>query len=72
MFFTGLRVFLHSAPIAEILIFPLLPRDKVRITDGLWAGKVGEVTGMDSRGQAKVLVGKMTVQVKAEDLIKMD
>ncbi len=46
--------------------------DKVRITDGLWAGKVGEVTGMDSRGQAKVLVGKMTVQVKAEDLIKMD
>ncbi len=46
--------------------------DRVRITEGLWAGKVGKVTGMDSRGQAKVLVGKMTVQVKADDLIKMD
>ncbi|MCD6497674.1 MAG: hypothetical protein J7M25_05125 [Deltaproteobacteria bacterium] len=42
--------------------------DPVRITDGLWAGKTGKVQAIEARGQVKVLVGTLTVQVKADDL----
>tara|TARA_B100000700_G_C14865060_1_gene770523 strand:- start:662 stop:1060 length:399 start_codon:yes stop_codon:yes gene_type:complete len=43
--------------------------DKVRVTAGLFSGEVGTIQSIDTKGKAKVQVGKMSVVVPAEELI---
>lgn len=42
--------------------------DTVRIKRGMLAGKTGVIQELDSKGQLKVLVGKMMVKLDAEDV----
>jgi hypothetical protein len=42
--------------------------DRVRITGGLFAGKIGVVQGVDTKANVKVLVGAMAVTVPGADL----
>lgn len=44
------------------------PGEKVRITGGLFSGKVGVVQEADAKAQVKVLVGKLSVMVASGDL----
>ena len=43
--------------------------DKVRVTAGLFSGEVGIIQSIDTKGKAKVQVGKMSVVVPGEELI---
>ena len=49
----------------------LSPDTRVRVTGGLWAGKRGVVQDLDGRGQVRVLIGKITVSLKADDIIAL-
>ena len=42
--------------------------DKVTIVEGIFAGRAGQIQEIDSKGQLKVLVGKMPIKVKASDV----
>jgi hypothetical protein len=44
--------------------------DKVRIAAGIFSGKVGVVSGIDSKAQVKVQVGAMAVTVPGSDLLR--
>jgi len=44
------------------------PGDKVRISSGLFSGKSGIVQETDTKGQVRVMVGKMAVVVANQDL----
>ncbi len=44
------------------------PGDKVRITSGLFSGKLGVVQETDTKAQVKVLVGKLSVVVPGDTL----
>jgi hypothetical protein len=44
--------------------------DRVRVIEGMWAGKKGRVQSTDSRGQVKVVIGKITVQLDAGELVR--
>jgi hypothetical protein len=43
--------------------------DKVRVTAGLFSGKVGVIESVDTKGKTKVRVGKMSVVVPNEELL---
>jgi transcription antitermination factor NusG len=43
--------------------------DRVRIIGGLWSGKQGSVQSTDARGKLKVLVGKITVTLEADEVV---
>lgn len=45
--------------------------DRVRVVTGVWAGKKGTVQEVDARGTVKVLIGKVTVQLSVEDLVRL-
>ena len=49
----------------------LSARDRVRITSGVFAGRVGEIQAIDSRGRAKVLVGRIPIVVEADAVDKL-
>lgn len=48
----------------------LQARDEVRIIRGMFAGKLGVVQEVDTRGGLKVMVGKLAVKVDADDVEK--
>ncbi len=48
----------------------LQPRDRVRVVQGMFAGKHGTVEAVDDRGQLKVRLGNMAVQLDSEDVVK--
>jgi hypothetical protein len=48
----------------------LAKSDRVRIVRGVLAGKVGVVQDCDAKGGIRILVGKMSVKVDADDLVK--
>jgi hypothetical protein len=43
-------------------------RAEVRITHGLFAGKVGQVLELDGKGSAKVMIGTVPVKVRVSEL----
>ncbi|MED5465678.1 MAG: KOW motif-containing protein, partial [Myxococcota bacterium] len=43
--------------------------DKVRVTAGLFSGKIGVIESVDTKGKTKVRVGKMSVVVPNEELL---
>ena len=49
----------------------LTAKDRVRITSGVFAGRVGEVQAVDSRGRAKVLIGSIPIVVEADAVDKL-
>jgi transcription antitermination factor NusG len=49
----------------------LVAKDRVRITSGVFAGRVGEVQAVDSRGRAKVLIGSIPITVEANAVDKL-
>ena len=48
----------------------LAKNDRVRIVRGMFSGKMGVVQDLDAKGTLKVLVGKMTVKVDSEDVVR--
>jgi hypothetical protein len=49
----------------------LAKHDQVRIVRGMFSGKTGVVQEIDARGGLRVLVGKLTVKVEADDVVKV-
>ena len=45
-------------------------KDEVRFVRGVFVGKVGVVQDIDAKGGVKVIVGKVSVKVAAEDVVK--
>lgn len=48
----------------------LAKNDRVRIIRGMFSGKTGVVQDLDAKGNLKVLVGKMSVKVDSEDVVR--
>ncbi len=46
--------------------------DKVRVIRGLWAGKSGIVQEIDTKGQLRIVIGKMAVKIDVGDVEKVD
>jgi hypothetical protein len=49
----------------------LEPGDRVRVTRGMLAGQQGTLQELDSRGKAKVLLGRLTIDLQADMLTKI-
>ena len=43
----------------------------MRVINGVWAGKKGTVQEVGARGTVKVLIGKVTVQLNVEDMVRL-
>ncbi len=48
----------------------LARNDQVRVVAGIFAGKVGVVQDVDTKGALKILVGKVAVKLDAKDVVK--